>query len=155
MGTKSHILFLCTGNYFRSRFCEEWFNYCVRIRNHQDLLEAKSAGLGVQPGNGNIGPMAVEAMAALSARGLVLDQALLHLPHQLSEAELIEANCVVAVDAEAHRPMIQAQFPAWESRIHFWDVKDLGECDVGVDPITQLQHRVEELVDRLGSHKGC
>jgi len=149
------VLFLCTGNYFRSRFSEEWFNYCVSSRNLQDRLEAKSAGLAVKLGNGNVGPMAIEAIAALTARGLVLDRTRLQMPHQLSESELMDADCVVAVDAEAHRPMVQAQFPAWESRILFWDVKDLGEGDVGADPITQLQHRVEELVDRLGAHNGC
>jgi protein-tyrosine phosphatase len=149
------VLFLCTGNYFRSRFSEEWFNYCVSSRNLQDRLEAKSAGLAVKPGNGNVGPMAIEAIAALTSRGVVLDRTRLQMPHQLSESELMDADCVVAVDAETHRPMVQAQFPAWESRILFWDVKDLGEGDVGVDPITQLQHRVEELVDRLGTKNGC
>lgn len=155
MAIMRRVLFLCTGNYFCSRFSEDWFNYCVRTRNLQDRLEAKSAGLAVHAGNGNVGPMAIEAIAALTARGLVLDRAKLHRPRQLSESELMDADCVVAVDAEAHLPMVQAQFPGWESRILFWNVKDLGDGDVGVDPITQLQHCVEQLVDRLGNNNSC
>ena len=35
------------------------------------------------------------------------------------EANLQAADVIVAVDAEAHRPMVQDRFPAWENRIRF------------------------------------
>lgn len=44
--------------------------------------------------------------------------------------------------------MAQQQFPAWEGRIRFWTVKDLSKED-GVDPIAQLEQRVQHLFDGL------
>lgn len=141
------ILILCTGNYFRSRFAEHWFNHCVERRQLRQSYRAVSAGLQVEACSGNVGPMAVEAIAALRERGLVLDPATLSMPRQVVEGDLMVADAIVAVDAEAHRPMVRARFPHWEARICFWDVKDLGEGSV--DPISQLQQRVETLVDEL------
>jgi cupin fold WbuC family metalloprotein len=142
------VLFLCTGNYFRSRFAEQWFNHRARQLGLDDQVQACSAGLGVRPDSGNVGPMAKEALAALRERGLELDPADLALPHQVSRQELEQASCVIAVDAEAHRPMVQAQCPDWEEQITFWSVKDLGEGEADADPIVQLQGRVEQLLQR-------
>jgi len=61
------VLFLCTGNYFRSRFAEQWFNHCVGTRQLHKSYQAGSAGLQVEASSGNVGPMAVEAIAALGA----------------------------------------------------------------------------------------
>ena len=130
-----------------SRFAEQWFNLCVGTRQLQESYRAGSAGLQVEVSSGNVGPMAVEAIAALGERGLVLDPATLAMPRQVVEGDLELADAVVAVDAEAHRPMVQTRFPQWETRIRFWDVKDLGEGSA--DPITQLQQRVEALLDEL------
>ena len=141
------VLFLCTGNYFRSRFAEQWFNHCVGTRQLQKSYRAGSAGLQVEASSGNVGPLAVVAFAALGERGVVLDPATLAMPRQVVEGDLELADAVVAVDAEAHRPMVQTRFPQWETRIRFWDVKDLGEGSA--DPITQLQQRVEALLDEL------
>jgi len=142
------VLFLCTGNYFRSRFAEQWFNHRARQLGLDDQVQACSAGLGVRPDSGNGGAMAKEALAALQERGLELDPAELALPHQVSRQELEQATLVVAVDAEAHRPMVQAQYPDWEEQITFWSVKDLGEGEADADPIAQLQGRVEHLLQR-------
>ena len=92
--------------------------------------------------------MAPEAISALQDRGVTVDPASLAAPKQVTEADLDAADVVVAVDETAHLPMVQQQFPAWENRIRFWMVKDLGEED-GVDPIAQLEHRVQQLFDEL------
>lgn len=144
-----NVLFLCTGNYFRSRFAEQWFNYCSQKNDLQHKLIASSAGLNVYDGNGNIGAMAKEAIAALNARGLIVNIDTLASPHQVSLAELESADVVIAVDAKAHRPMVRSSFPEWESKIIFWDVKDLGEDALQQDPIEQLQANVENLICEL------
>jgi len=143
------VLFLCTDNYIRSRLAEQWFNHCAANRGLQGQLQARSAGLAVSASSGNIGPMASEAMAALQMRGLEVDPRGLPMPHQVRVSELEQADLVVAVDAEAHRPMVKAAFAAWEPRIQFWQVKDLGEGATGDDPISQLQFNVEALVEQL------
>jgi protein-tyrosine phosphatase len=144
-----HVLFLCTGNYFRSRFSELWFNHCISLLALDDVCVASSAGLNVNPASGNVGPVAAEALAVLRDRGLQLDVSTLPMPRQVAEADLLLADLIIAVDAQAHRPMVRALFPEWEPRIQFWDVKDLGEDGVSADPVLQLQASVEKLIDRL------
>jgi len=143
------VLFLCTGNYFRSRFAEYWFNRCIDLRSMQGQCISGSAGLNVSADNGNVGPMAAEAIAALRDRGLELDFATLPLPRQVTEDLLRSANLIVAVDAHVHRPMIRDKYPEWESKIQFWEVKDLGEGGLAHDPIAQLENAVEDLVEQL------
>ena len=142
------ILFLCTGNYFRSRFSQVLFQHLIEINQATGALQVDSAGLKVDPSSGNIEPMAPEAISAVQDRGIPMDPASLAAPKQVTEADLHAADVVVAVDEAAHRPMVQQQFPAWEDKIRFWLVKDLGEED-GVDPIAQLEHRVQQLFDEL------
>ena len=38
----TRVLFLCTGNYFRSRFAQEWFNAQAERRGLSDRLQAVS-----------------------------------------------------------------------------------------------------------------
>lgn len=147
------VLFLCTGNYFRSRFAEYWFNRCIALRSLQDQCFSASAGLNVFAGNGNVGPMADEAIAALRVRGLELELPTLPLPRQVTEDLLESADLIVAVDAHAHRPMVRDKFPKWESKIQFWEIKDLAEGGLANDPICLLEVAVEDLVERLGSYQ--
>jgi protein-tyrosine-phosphatase len=62
------ILFLCTGNYYRSRFAEVLFNFVAEM---MDLpWKASSRGLALERGVNNIGPMVASAVRALEARGV-------------------------------------------------------------------------------------
>jgi protein-tyrosine-phosphatase len=57
------VLFLCTGNYYRSRFAEELFNH------HADRAGlswiAHSRGLALERGAHNVGPISQFALHAL------------------------------------------------------------------------------------------
>jgi protein-tyrosine phosphatase len=68
------VLFLCTGNYYRSRFAEELFNH----RAARDGLSwvAQSRALAIERGINNIGPLATVVLKALEERGLVARGAL-------------------------------------------------------------------------------
>ena len=144
------VLFLCTGNYFRSRFSELWFNHQIALKGRRDAIHAVSAGLNVRADSGNVGAMAVEAQIALQQRGVAVDPTQLAMPRQVSRDDVEQSDVVVAVDAEAHRPMVQELFPDLEAKIRFWSVKDLGE-DEGTDPISLLQHQVDQLINALTS----
>ena len=146
----TRVLFLCTGNYFRSRFSEALFQHLISEDQADDSLEVASAGLKVTADSGNVGPMAAEAITAVRERNIVIDPDLLAMPRQVEDADLRAADVVVAVDAAAHRPMVRERYPAWEDRIRFWAVKDLGE-EEGADPISQLDANVRELFEELNS----
>jgi Low molecular weight phosphotyrosine protein phosphatase len=66
------VLFLCTGNYYRSRFAEELFNHEAERASLPWI--AQSRGLALERGANNVGPIAPVVLHALkeltiSARG--------------------------------------------------------------------------------------
>ena len=75
------------------------------------------------------------------------------MPRQVSRHDLEQADVVVAVDADAHRPMVQELFPDLEAKIRFWRVKDLDEVDAVDDPITLLQQQIDQLIKALISSR--
>ena len=92
------VLFLCTGNYFRSRFSQALLQQLIEINQATGGLQVDSAGLKVDPSSGNVGPMAPEAISALQNRGVTIDPGSLSAPKQVTEADLDAADVVVALD---------------------------------------------------------
>ncbi len=67
-GKKVRILFLCTGNYYRSRLAEELLRYNAREADLE--IECDSAGLGKIPNLSNPGPIGIAALEYLQKRGI-------------------------------------------------------------------------------------
>jgi len=140
------ILFLCTGNYYRSRFAEVIFNHCAPVRGLKHL--AISRGLRVDhEQQHNIGPMSHDAIAALHVRGIEVGP---HLTpaHSLDEAELTAASQVIALKRDEHEPMMREQYPQWAERITYWDVTDVSPSE-RYDPLLVVERQVFELINAL------
>lgn len=119
------ILFLCTGNYYRSRYAEIFFNHLAAKK--QLNWSADSRGLEASAGR-NVGPISTFALERLTHQGIPLSEPI-RFPMQLEEKDLQEAGLIIAVHRVEHEPMMKKYFPAWAERVTYWDVADLDVTD--------------------------
>jgi protein-tyrosine phosphatase len=120
------VLFLCTGNYYRSRFAELLFNYLTPLSCLD--WQATSRGLAIELGVNNIGPISPFTLERLALRGVQLDREI-RFPLPLEEKDLAKANRIIALKQDEHLPMLQRKFPRWVERTEFWQVHDIDVAD--------------------------
>jgi len=138
---ESTVLFLCTGNYYRSRYAEILFN---SVAGKMSLpWKASSRGLALERGVNNVGPMALEAITALEALGVRAADAVTRLPAQVTTDDLERADRVVALKQAEHLPLLQERFPAWVEKVEFWQVDDAPEA------LALIEQEVTGLVARM------
>ena len=135
------VLFLCTGNYFRSRYAEAIYNARAAARGRAGT--AISRGLAVERGVKNVGPMATTALKRLAKHG-VQGPALSRMPAAATRAELEGAGLIIALKEAEHRPLVTERWPAFVDRIEYWQVDDVDCC-----PAHEALDRIERLVDAL------
>lgn len=138
------VLFLCSANYYRSRFAEHVFNWMAGKRGLR--WQADSRGLAV--GHWNVlGPISSFTIEALEDRQIDIDQAHRE-PIQLSEEDFIQSDLVIAVKETEHRPMLEDQFPQWRHAVQYWEIHDL-DCAEPDEALPALESQVRDLVDQL------
>ena len=144
MRVNHRILFICTGNFYRSRFAEAIFNY----RAEQDHLPwaAFSRGLAIHFADGYLSSFAAEALLArqIDLRHTASQRV------QLSEDDLLNADRRIAIDRTEHFPMIQDQFPAWADKIEYWDVPDIPYRSPK-DALPEIERKVIQLLHEVAS----
>ena len=128
MTTRSEwtVLFLCTGNYYRSRFAEVLFNFVAGKKGVP--WRASSRGLALERGVNNVGPMAAAAVRALEELGVFAHDAVSRIPAQVLVEDFQAADRIVALSQAEHLPLLQERFPAWADRVEFWRVDDAPEA---------------------------
>ncbi len=127
MTAKNHktVLFLCTGNYYRSRYAEIYFN---SVASKMGLpWKATSRGLALERGVGNVGPISPLAIKAFEAMRLRDAEAVSRFPIQVTAEEMDQAAFIVALKQAEHLPLLQERFPAWVEKVEFWHVDDAPE----------------------------
>jgi protein-tyrosine phosphatase len=139
------MLFLCTGNYYRSRFAELLFND-LAARLELDWL-ASSRGLSLSLGRNNVGPISEHALLGLNLRGVTVEGNI-RCPLAVRRSDLEKAHHVVAVNRPEHQPMLAREFPDYVERVEFWDVSDLGFTMPNI-ALGQLEKNVLGLINRL------
>jgi protein-tyrosine phosphatase len=137
------VLFLCTGNYYRSRFAELYFNWLAPRSGLR--WEADSAGL--EPTPLNPGFLSRHTLAACSRLGLPVPDPN-RFPRWVTAEDLAASQLVIAVKEAEHRSMLVRDFPAHVDRVEFWHVHDI-DCAEPCDTIADLERRVASLVSRL------
>jgi protein-tyrosine phosphatase len=137
------VLFLCTGNYYRSRFAEIYFN---QVSAAQGLSwRADSRGLRLHAENP--GPISYHVVQFLKERGIHLTDPI-RFPRVVSESELQAADLIVAVKRAEHRPLLEIGFARWVDNVEYWDVHDVYDSSPS-EALPLLANRVAELVHRL------
>jgi predicted translation initiation factor SUI1 len=135
------VLFLCTGNYYRSRFAEILFN---SIAEKFGLpWRATSRGLGLERGTLNVGPMARSAIIALEALNIRATDAFTRMPAKLTVEELQVADRIVALKQAEHLPLLEERYPGWAEKVHFWHVDD------DLDALPKIEAEVSRFVAQL------
>ena len=135
------VLFLCTGNYYRSRFAEILFN---SVAGRMGLpWKAFSRGLALERGVNNIGPMAVSAINALEAMGLNAADDFARSPAQVMMDDLEQVDRIVALKQTEHLPLLQERFPSWIEKVEFWHIDDAPKV------LALIEREVMDLTARL------
>jgi protein-tyrosine phosphatase len=141
------VLFLCTGNYYRSRFAEIFFNH------HAEKLglpwRAASRGLALERGVKNVGPLSADTVARLRELGIP-HEGYLHDPRPVGTEDLTGADLVVAVKEAEHRPLLCERFPAWVECVEYWHVHDVDGA-TPADALLCLERALVALLTRLSA----
>jgi protein-tyrosine phosphatase len=140
-----HILFLCTGNYYRSRLAEQLFN--ARASQLGLSWVAGSRGIATELGTGNPGAISIHAVNGLRALGIRADTDM-RFPAQLQEQDLKQADLIIALDEAEHRPLLEEQFPAAADRVEYWQVPDLDRASPD-EAIAIIEQEIDLLLQDL------
>jgi protein-tyrosine phosphatase len=148
-GTRT-VLFLCTGNYYRSRHAEAVFNHHAASAGLG--WRAASRGLAPEFSVHNVGPLARSTVSRLTGLGIPHDP-YLRMPVRATEEDLASADLIVALKDSEHRPLMAERHPAWVERVEYWSIHDIDFATPDV-ALPQVELQVLALIDRLAGSSG-
>lgn len=154
MPTFNKLLFLCTGNYYRSRFAEYLFNTLASKASQTAAQNLKwiadSRGLAIEYGIHNIGTLSHHARRGLIERGITIP-AMERFPLPAVENDFKTANKIIALDESEHRPLMAQRFVNWVETIEYWQIHDLDKTSPPI-ALRQIEQQVQQLIERLLEH---
>ncbi|MDX2023336.1 MAG: low molecular weight phosphatase family protein [Deltaproteobacteria bacterium] len=137
------VLFLCTGNYYRSRFAEHIFNHLATAARLP--LVADSAGLAPQCWTRNPGDLSPHTVAALRARNIA---AHLRPPRDVAAADFAAFTRIIAMKEAEHRPMVEQRFGGFAQQVQYWAFDDIEDQPPEV-VVPAIEARVRALLVEL------
>ncbi len=137
------ILFLCTGNYYRSRYAEALFNHEAARRGLPWRAFSRGLATHLAPPKG----LSPHATRRLEEQGFSL-QLTPPDPIQVGEEDFRRAARVVALKETEHRPLVALLHPAWEQRMEYWEIGDLDFLPPEV-ALAGIEAQVYALLDEL------
>lgn len=139
------VLFLCTGNYYRSRFAEEYFN--ARAESERLEWQADSRALRRELIAKDNTVISAETLKALELLGIT-PRAASREPLVAQAQDFSDADLIIALNEREHRPAVEEHFPQWADAVDYWDVED---ADLWEPPqtISRIMERVEDLIEQL------
>ncbi|WFP49776.1 low molecular weight phosphatase family protein [Methylomonas sp. EFPC3] len=139
-----NVLFLCTGNYYRSRFAEYLFNHHAPA--YRLPWRADSRGLAIELLERDAGPISPHTLRGLALRRIPAEP--VRPPLAVGEPDLQRARLIVALKRSEHQPMLLQRFPEWVERVEYWQVDDIGDSHPD-QALPQIEAAVLGLLQRL------
>lgn len=136
------FLFVCSGNFYRSRFAEAVFNHGTLLRGLP--WRAESRGFSPHLATDDLSPWARDALE-LRNIPLALTR---RKPAKLSAADLDAAGRVVCLNEGEHRQAMRHAHPDWEHRVIYWHVHDIDVEPPGT-ALPTLEQNVLNLLHQL------
>lgn len=138
------ILFICTGNYYRSRFAEIYYNHLVPELKLDSIATSK----GLNPCCFT-DPISDSALHFLESVGVKLAPPY-RMPAKLLTEDFHNNDLFIALDEQEHRPMIERQFPYWADQIEYWNVADRPFLQPK-EALPKIAKSVEDLLYKLST----
>lgn len=138
----SRILFICTANYYRSRFSEAVFNHLAKKRG----LDWTAFSRGLIPEEA---PPGLSPHAANGLRLVGVDPEF--FPKEktaLAAEDFANADRVIALKKEEHEPMLRERFPEFVDQVEFWDVSDIPHISPP-QAMLQIKENIERILAEL------
>ena len=148
MENKTKVTFVCTGNYYRSRFAESYFNYLCDILKLNYI--ADSYGLAIHYADelaeehGEISPFSKERMESIGIPNFYFERD----RKSLTKDAIENADLIVAMDKDEHTEMILEQFPTYINQFNFFKVKDVFDWEPK-KTLDETQKKVEAMINDI------
>jgi protein-tyrosine-phosphatase len=139
------VLFLCSGNYYRSRMAEELFNHLARSAG--SVWRAESRALRQELDGRNPGPMSVDAIKMLTQDRVEAVNGQRY-PLAVKETDFLEFDRIIAMSRAEHEPMVAKDWYLYQERVGYWDVEDLHLEQLSV-AYEKVKAHVSKLFDTL------
>lgn len=137
------VLFICTGNYYRSRFAEGFFNFHAEAKGIRATAFSRGLDINQILDGSPISPFTVKELERLGIpRGSTQPDRV-----ALTLDDLEEADLAIALKRTEHYPMMQQQFPDWAERITYWEVHDL-DVATPEQSLPQIAEQTNKLIER-------
>lgn len=139
----NNILFVCTGNIFRSRFAEEVFNHLCKING----VDATAFSAGLQVGRykqRKIYWPAMNELERLKIEPLRSNEESVHI----DDIDVSIYDQIICMDEEEHKPMVRSNELLSGFTFQYWNIVDMPKVSSDIS-LPKCYKKVESLIDQL------
>jgi protein-tyrosine phosphatase len=142
---QQQVLFVCTGNYYRSRFAEALFNQKARAAHLE--WHATSRGLNLAPWQFGVSRYARDE---LIKRGVPV-QLWSGAPKKLTKSDIAQSDYIILMDETEHRQPFEKKFPQSSgAKLQYWHIPDSGQMKPA-QACAKMATRIDDLLKTLQS----